>query len=141
MEKAVSHYNSKKQLLQESQEELAEIKQTLEDKERDMKTLDMEKKMLQLDLDKAQTNEKKLVRMVASLEAQVGGLFWSMRTESIDHEQAWTEMLPFQLLQKRKLWILWLKWCFFFVAFCPDLSYYIYLPLAGLCWPQPAATE
>lgn len=71
----MSHYNSKKQLLQESQEELAEIKQTLEDKERDMKTLDMEKKMLQLDLDKAQTNEKKLVRMVASLEAQVGGLF------------------------------------------------------------------
>lgn len=71
----MSHYNSKKQLLQESQEELAEIKQTLEDKERDVKTLDMEKKMLQLDLDKAQTNEKKLVRMVASLEAQVGGLF------------------------------------------------------------------
>lgn len=71
----MSHYNSKKQLLQESQEELAEIKQTLEDKERDMKTLDMEKRMLQLDLDKAQTNEKKLVRMVASLEAQVGGLF------------------------------------------------------------------
>lgn len=75
MEKAVSHYNSKKQLLQESQEELAEIKQILEGKERDVKALDMKNTMLQMDLDKAQTNEKKLVRMVASLEAQVGGLF------------------------------------------------------------------
>ena len=75
MEKAVSHYNSKKQLLQESQEELAEIKQILEGKERDGKALDMKNTMLQMDLDKAQTNEKKLVRMVASLEAQVGGLF------------------------------------------------------------------
>lgn len=78
MEKAVSHYNSKKQLLQESQEEVAELKHSLEVKEREAKAISMEHKMLQLDLDKAQTNEKKLVSMVASLEAQVGIIFWSI---------------------------------------------------------------
>lgn len=78
MEKAVSHYNSKKQLLQESQEEVAELKHSLEVKEREAKAVSMEHKMLQLDLDKAQANEKKLVSMVASLEAQVGIIFWSI---------------------------------------------------------------
>lgn len=71
MEKAVSHYNNKKQLLQESQEEVTEIKQSLELTERQLRAAITENKMLQLDLDKAQTNEKKLVTMVTSLEAQV----------------------------------------------------------------------
>lgn len=75
MDKAVSHYNSKKQLLQESQEEVAELKQSLEVKDREVKAITMENKMLQLDLDKTQTNEKRLVNMVASLEAQVGIVF------------------------------------------------------------------
>ena len=72
MEKAANHYNSKKQLLQESQEEVAQLKQSLEVKEREVKAITTENKMLQLDLDKAQTNEKKLMNVVASLEAQVG---------------------------------------------------------------------
>lgn len=67
----MSHYNSKKQLLQESQEQVAELKHSLEMKEKEAKAVAMENKMLQLDLDKAQTNEKKLVTMVSSLEAQV----------------------------------------------------------------------
>lgn len=67
----MNHYNSKKQLLQESQEEVAELKQSLEVKERELKAITTENKMLQLDLDKVQTNEKKLTNMVASLEAQV----------------------------------------------------------------------
>lgn len=71
----MSHYNSKKQLLQESQEEVAKLKHSLEVKERETKEITMENKMLQLDLDKAQTNEKKLISMVASLEAQVGIIF------------------------------------------------------------------
>lgn len=78
MEKAASHYNSKKQLLQESQEEVAELKQSLEVKEREVKAITTENKMLQLDLDKAQTNEKKLINMLASLEAQVGITSWSV---------------------------------------------------------------
>lgn len=68
----MSHYNSKKQLLQESQEQLAELRHSLEMKEKEAKAVAMENKMLQLDLDKAQTNEKKLVSRVSSLEAQVG---------------------------------------------------------------------
>lgn len=71
----MSHYNGKKQLLQESQEEVAELKQSLEVKDREVKAVTMENKMLQLDLDKAQTNEKRLVNVVASLEAQVGIVF------------------------------------------------------------------
>lgn len=78
METAVSHYNSKKQLLQESQEEVAELKHSLEVKEGEVKAITMEKKLLQLDLDKAQTNEKKLINTVASLEAQVGIMFLSI---------------------------------------------------------------
>lgn len=71
MEKAVSHYNNKKQLLQESQEEVSEVKQSLEIKERQLQAALTDKKILQLDLDKAQTNEKRLLSMVAGLEAQV----------------------------------------------------------------------
>lgn len=78
MEKAASHYNSKKKLLQESQEEVAELKHSLEVKEGEVKAVTMEKKMLQLDLDKAQTNEKKLINTVANLEAQVGIMFLSI---------------------------------------------------------------
>lgn len=52
-EMTVSHDNNKKQM--ESQ----------------LKAAMMENKILQLNLDKAQTNEKKLNSMVASLEAQV----------------------------------------------------------------------
>lgn len=75
MEKAVSHYNNKKQLLQESQEEVREIKQSLEIKESQLQAAVTDKKILQLDLDKAQTNEKRLLSLVAGLEAQVSTVF------------------------------------------------------------------
>lgn len=78
MEKAVSHYNGKKQLLQESQEEVAELKHSLEVKEGEVKAITMENKIIQLDLDKAQASEKKLINTVASLEAQVGFMFLSI---------------------------------------------------------------
>lgn len=71
MEKAVCHYNKKKQLLQESQEEVTEIKQSLALKESQLQMALTDNKVLQLDLDKAQTNEKELLSLVASLEVQV----------------------------------------------------------------------
>lgn len=74
----MSHYNGKKQLLQESQEEVAKLKHSLEVSEHEVVRVTTDNKMLQLDLDKAKTNEKKLVSMVASLEAQVGIVFQSM---------------------------------------------------------------
>lgn len=75
MEKAASHYNDKKKLLQESQTEVAELKHSLEVKEREVKAISMENKTLQLDLDKALTNEKTLLNRMASLEAQVSIVF------------------------------------------------------------------
>lgn len=69
----MSHYNSKKQLLQKTEEEVKELRRSLEVKEHEANALHMEKKLLKVDLDKVQTNEKKLLSMVASLEAQVGG--------------------------------------------------------------------
>lgn len=74
IEKAVLHYNTKKQQLQKSEEEVKELRQSLEVKEHETNALIMEKKLLKVDLDKVQTNEKKLLSMVASLEAQVGGI-------------------------------------------------------------------
>lgn len=71
MEKAVSHYNKKKQLLQESQEEVTEIKQSLALKESQLQAALTDNKVLQLDLDKAQTNEKELLSLVASLKVEV----------------------------------------------------------------------
>jgi len=78
----VSHYNGKKQLLQKSQEETMELKHSLEAKDQEVKTVTMEKKLLQLDLEKAQTNEKKLLSMVASLEAQVSSVFAEQKVET-----------------------------------------------------------
>ncbi|KAM9318192.1 nuclear mitotic apparatus protein 1 isoform 2-T2 [Pholidichthys leucotaenia] len=71
MEKATTHYNSKKQLLQESQKEVDELKGSVEVKDHEINSLIMEKKLLQLDLDKAKTNEKALLKRMASFEAQV----------------------------------------------------------------------
>lgn len=71
MEKAVNHYNGKKELLQETQEQVVQLKHSLEHKEREVKAITMETKVLQMDLDKAKTNEKTLLTRLASLEAQV----------------------------------------------------------------------
>lgn len=70
----MSHYNNKKELLQESQQVVAELKQSLEVKESEVKAITMETKLLQRDLEKSQANEKKLSDTVASLKAQVGGV-------------------------------------------------------------------
>lgn len=72
MEKAVSHYNSKKQLLQQSEEEKTELQRALEAKDNELKAAFTENKILQLDLEKLESSEKKLKGQVASLEAQVG---------------------------------------------------------------------
>ncbi|XP_034460610.1 nuclear mitotic apparatus protein 1 isoform X5 [Hippoglossus hippoglossus] len=71
MEKAVNHYNGKKQLLQECQQEVTELKHSLGVKECEVKTITMENKLLQRDLGKTQTNEKNLLDTVASLKAQL----------------------------------------------------------------------
>ncbi|XP_074535426.1 uncharacterized protein LOC141797696 isoform X2 [Halichoeres trimaculatus] len=85
MEKAYSGYNSKKQLLQESQGQVAELKNSLEVREREVKAVTMENKILQLDLEKAQTNEKKLSSMVASLEAQLAFADRKLRAQDKIH--------------------------------------------------------
>ncbi|XP_006804745.1 nuclear mitotic apparatus protein 1 [Neolamprologus brichardi] len=85
MEKAANHYNSKKQLLQKSQEEVDALKLSLEAKEREMHTMIMEKKVLQLDLDKAQANEKTLSHRVASLEAQLACADQNLRVQNKIH--------------------------------------------------------
>ncbi|KAI3354367.1 hypothetical protein L3Q82_018890 [Scortum barcoo] len=99
MEKAVSHYNGKKQLLQESQEEVAELKRSLEVKEREISAITMENKMLQLDLDKAQNNEKKLVNTVASLETQLAFADRNLRAQNKIHgkEGSATESCNFEV--------------------------------------------
>ncbi|XP_028320684.1 nuclear mitotic apparatus protein 1 isoform X1 [Gouania willdenowi] len=82
MENAVSHYNNKKQLLQKSQEEFDKLKHSFEVKEREIKAFVMEKQLLQLDLDKAQANEKALLTKVTSLEAQLAFADRSLRAQN-----------------------------------------------------------
>ncbi|TNN30206.1 Nuclear mitotic apparatus protein 1 [Liparis tanakae] len=85
MEKALTHYNGKKQLLQESHGEVLELKHSLEVREREVKATAMENQMLQLDLDKAQTNEKALLSRVASLEAQLAFADRNLREQNKIH--------------------------------------------------------
>ncbi|XP_034557461.1 nuclear mitotic apparatus protein 1-like [Notolabrus celidotus] len=95
MEKAVNFYNGKKQLLQESQDEVAELKNSLEVKECEVKTFTMENKILQLDLEKVQANEKKLSHAVASLEAQLAFADRNLRAQNKIHgnERSVTESM------------------------------------------------
>ncbi|XP_034719263.1 nuclear mitotic apparatus protein 1 isoform X1 [Etheostoma cragini] len=85
MEKAMSCYNGKKRLLQESQEETVELKHSLEVKEHEVKATTMELRLLKLDLDKAQTNEKALLNRVASLEAQLAFADRNLRLQNKIH--------------------------------------------------------
>lgn len=71
MKKAVSHYNNKKQLLQESQQEVSELRQALELRDRQLKAESTNNQTLQLQLDQAHKKEQGLINTVASLEAQV----------------------------------------------------------------------
>ncbi|XP_077422000.1 nuclear mitotic apparatus protein 1 isoform X1 [Vanacampus margaritifer] len=74
MEKAVSHYNNKKQLLQDSQEEVAKLKHSLEERDGEVKATSMELKLLQLELEKAQSQEKNMLSKLTRLEAQVASV-------------------------------------------------------------------
>ncbi|MEQ2243123.1 hypothetical protein ILYODFUR_003904 [Ilyodon furcidens] len=85
MEKAVSHYNSKKQLLQKSEEDNMELKQALEVKDNEFKTILMENKALQLGLERIQANEKKLKGQVASLESQLAYADQVLRAQNKIH--------------------------------------------------------
>ncbi|XP_043976143.1 nuclear mitotic apparatus protein 1 isoform X4 [Gambusia affinis] len=85
MEKAVSHYNSKKQLLQKSEEGNIELKQALQDKDNKLKAILQDNEILHLDLEKVQTNEKKLKGQVASLEAQLAYADQVLRTQNKIH--------------------------------------------------------
>ena len=64
----MTHYKEKKQLLQESQQHMAEMQRSLDVKE----NIATELKLLQLDFDDVQSNKKNLLNRVTSLEAQVG---------------------------------------------------------------------
>uniref|UniRef100_A0A1A7ZJM1 Nuclear mitotic apparatus protein 1 n=1 Tax=Nothobranchius furzeri TaxID=105023 RepID=A0A1A7ZJM1_NOTFU len=85
MEKAVSHYNNKKQLLQKSEEETAELRRALEVKNHEVNAITMDKRLLQADLDKVQTNEKKLLSTVASLETQLAYADQTLRAQNRIH--------------------------------------------------------
>lgn len=79
----MSHYNGKKQLLQKSQQEVEELKNCLDVKDHEVKAILMEKKLLQVDLDKAQNNEKQLLSRVASLEAQLACADQTLRANTL----------------------------------------------------------
>ncbi|XP_024119738.1 nuclear mitotic apparatus protein 1, partial [Oryzias melastigma] len=64
---------------------MMELKHSLEVKEQEVKAMQMEKKLLQLDLDRAQSNEKKLKGTVASLEAQLAIADQNLRTQNKIH--------------------------------------------------------
>ncbi|XP_056467806.1 nuclear mitotic apparatus protein 1 isoform X1 [Gadus chalcogrammus] len=67
MENAMNHYKAKKQLLQESQEQVAEMQCSLDVKEK----IGTEFKLLQLDFETVKSNEKNLLSRITSLEAQL----------------------------------------------------------------------
>ncbi|KAK7883297.1 hypothetical protein WMY93_029471 [Mugilogobius chulae] len=82
MEKAMDHYNSKKQLLQRSEEEVANLKHSLSVRDHEVKTITMENKVLQMELDKIQSNDKKLLNKIASLEAQLSFADKTLRAQN-----------------------------------------------------------
>ncbi|KAG7262361.1 hypothetical protein CRUP_028341 [Coryphaenoides rupestris] len=71
MEKAMSQYHSKKQLLEECQEQVAAMQRSLDVKDQEMKAIATELKLLQLDLDNVKSSEENLLNRVSSLETQV----------------------------------------------------------------------
>nr|XP_055053464.1 nuclear mitotic apparatus protein 1 isoform X1 [Misgurnus anguillicaudatus] len=71
VEKAITHYNGKKQLLVEAQEMNKNLEDSLEASKREVKALETEMTLARMELDQAKTKEKNLVTKVNSLEAQV----------------------------------------------------------------------
>ncbi|XP_051718657.1 nuclear mitotic apparatus protein 1-like isoform X2 [Ctenopharyngodon idella] len=71
VEKAKNHYDSKKQLLVEAQEQNKSFEQSLDASKREIKALETELKLALMELDQAKAKEKSLAAKVKSLEAQV----------------------------------------------------------------------
>ncbi|XP_077578070.1 uncharacterized protein LOC144200057 [Stigmatopora nigra] len=105
VEKAVSHYNDKKQLLHESQEEVANLKHSLEVREKEVKAASMENKLLQMELEKAQSKEKNMLSTLARLEAQVayGDLNLRAQNRNPGHEGGVSELYHTKIEPKRNM--------------------------------------
>ncbi|XP_059369836.1 nuclear mitotic apparatus protein 1-like isoform X3 [Carassius carassius] len=71
VEKAMNHYNSKKQLLVEAQELNKTLEHLLEASKSEVKVLETKLTQARMELDQASTKEKNLSTKVKSLEAQV----------------------------------------------------------------------
>ncbi|XP_061684459.1 nuclear mitotic apparatus protein 1 isoform X2 [Syngnathoides biaculeatus] len=82
MEKAFSHYNDKKKLLHESQEEVAELKRCVEVRTQEAKAAGEELKQLQLELEKAQSKEQNMLSKINRLEAQVAFVDLNLRAHN-----------------------------------------------------------
>nr|XP_009290241.1 nuclear mitotic apparatus protein 1 isoform X1 [Danio rerio]XP_009290242.1 nuclear mitotic apparatus protein 1 isoform X1 [Danio rerio] len=71
VEKAMNHYNGKKQLLLEAQELNKTLEQSLEVSKREAKALETELTLARMELNQANDKEKSLAAKVKTLEAQV----------------------------------------------------------------------
>lgn len=71
VEKAITHYNGKKQLLVEAQEINKNLEDSLEASKREVKALETEMTLARMELDQVKTKEKNLAAKINSLEAQV----------------------------------------------------------------------
>lgn len=67
----MSHYNGKKELLLQSQEEVAELRRSVQRREEELQAAATRHQLLQLEVEQVRSSEKKLLGSVASLEAQV----------------------------------------------------------------------
>ncbi|XP_077468455.1 nuclear mitotic apparatus protein 1 isoform X1 [Stigmatopora argus] len=105
VEKAVSHYNDKKQLLHDSQEEVANLKHSLEVREKEVKAASLENKLLQMELEKAQGKEKNLLSTLARLEAQVAYADLNLRAQNQipGHEGGVSELCHTKIEPKRSM--------------------------------------
>lgn len=84
VEKAKNHYDSKKQLLVEAQEQNKSFEQSLDASKREIKALETELKLALMELDQAKAKEKSLAAKVKSLEAQVSlhlkfSIMWKLK--------------------------------------------------------------
>ncbi|XP_077468462.1 uncharacterized protein LOC144084055 isoform X2 [Stigmatopora argus] len=104
-EKAVSHYYDKKQLLHDSQEEVAKLKHSLEVRELEVKATSMENKLLQMELEKAQSKEKNMLSVLARLEAQVAYADLNLQAQNRipGHEGGVSELCHTKIEPKRSV--------------------------------------
>lgn len=67
----MSHYNNKKELLLQSQEEVTELRLLVQQREEELQAAASRSQLLELEVEQVRSSEKKLQASVASLEAQV----------------------------------------------------------------------